>query len=116
MSTIHPNNYFDQIYLINLPRRPDKLTKVLGGLDRYHIRTRIIPAVDGYHPQLHGVQNTISPGAYGYLLTWQEVLKDAIKMKYQRILLLDDDVVLRHDFLTHFDLWIKRRDIETNKQ
>jgi len=106
---IHPNTYFDQIYLINLPRRPDKLTQVLWGLDQAKIRVRVMAAVDGTAAQLHHMQDKIPGGAYGYYLTWQQVLKDAQQMKYHRILILDDDVVLCHDFLFRFDQWIRQR-------
>lgn len=99
------NSYFNQIYLINLPRRPDKLTKVLAQLDRYQIKVRVIAATDGRDPQIFFQQNKIPVGAYGYILTWERIINNAITNQYQRILILDDDVVLHHDFNHLFEEW-----------
>lgn len=102
---VHCNEYFNQIYLINLPRRPDKLSKVLWQLNRYNIKARIIDAVDGRHPSVFFQQKTLPPGAYGYILTWINILNHAITNKYKRILVLDDDVILHHDFSKLFNSW-----------
>jgi GR25 family glycosyltransferase involved in LPS biosynthesis len=100
------NEYFNQIYLINLPRRPDKLTKVLWQLNRYHIKVRLIEAFDGRHPSIYFKQKVIPPGAYGYVLTWIRILNHAITNKYKRILILDDDVILHHNFDQLFSSWV----------
>jgi len=100
------NSYFNQIYLINLPRRPDKLTKVLAQLDRYQIKVQVISATDGRNPLIFFQQNEIPVGAYGYILTWERIINNAITNQYQRILILDDDVVLHHNFNHLFQEWV----------
>lgn len=103
---ITPNTYFDQIYVINLPRRPDKLTKVLKQLDRYHIQAKVMDAVDGYHPEFYYQQKKLPKGAYGYVLSWENVILDAIRGNFKKILILDDDVMLKRDFSNLFSQWI----------
>lgn len=105
------HRYFDRIYIINLERRPDKLTKVLWQLERYQIKPTIIKAIDGYHPkyyyqrELHTKSQRITPGAYGYILSWRKVIEDAIQNQFKRILILDDDVILVKNFNQHFHHW-----------
>ena len=64
------NEYFEQIYLINLVRRKDKLIRVLYGLDLYKIKVNVIEAVDGHHPNVY--TSRMNTGAYGYLLSWKK--------------------------------------------
>jgi GR25 family glycosyltransferase involved in LPS biosynthesis len=101
------NEYFNQIYLINLARRPDKLTKVLWQLNRYHIKVHLIEATDGSHPSVFFQQKVLPVGAYGYVLSWIRVLNHAITNKYKRILILDDDVILHQNFNHLFSTWIQ---------
>lgn len=105
-TVIRLNDYFDQLYLINLARRPQKLTRVLRQLDRYQIKVQVWSAVDGRHPDIFFQQQVISPGAYGYFLSWRQILQDATQHNYRRILILDDDVILHQNFNQHFDHWI----------
>lgn len=108
---IRPNDYFDQIYLINLPRRPDKLTKSLHQLDRFGIRAQVVEAVDGYHPEHYFQQDRLPKGAFGYLLSWIKVIEDAIANYYRRILIFDDDLILIKNFNQKFSqsiTWLKK--------
>lgn len=101
---IHINQYFDNIFLINLKRRPDKLSKVLSGLDKYNIKVTIIEAIDGYDDKNNkDYIDTISYGAQAYTLTWKKILKMSIEKKYKKILLLDDDVILSKNFDIKFN-------------
>ena len=113
------NNIFDEIYVINLLRRPDKLTKVLWQLNKINIHPHVIEAVDGHHPSIYykhkKLLNTISVetsrlsvGAYGYILSWEKVIEDAINNQYKRILVLDDDIILIRNFVQLFDNWIEK--------
>ena len=44
-----------------------------------------------------------SPGAWGYALSYISILKEAIEHDYQRILILDDDVILHKSFNGEFE-------------
>jgi GR25 family glycosyltransferase involved in LPS biosynthesis len=43
-----------------------------------------------------------SPGAWGYALSYISILTEAIRQKYDRIMILDDDVLLHKDFNQEF--------------
>ena len=100
------NDYFDQIYIINLLRRPDKLTKVLWQMNKLNINIKVIEAVDGRQPDIYYKQKKINVGAYGYILSWEKVIQDALNHNYNKILILDDDVIFHHNFTNLFHLWI----------
>jgi GR25 family glycosyltransferase involved in LPS biosynthesis len=44
-----------------------------------------------------------SPGAWGYALTYIRMLKDAIAHDYERIMIMDDDVILHKSFNSEFE-------------
>jgi len=122
---VHPNHYFEHIYLINLRKRPDRLLKVLQKLRSLNIQVEVINAINGNtEPYLTQYRNYLklpimqphshpielkkktkiikSPGAWGYLLTWKRILMDARKHNYRNFLSLDDDVLFHKDFLEEF--------------
>lgn len=109
---ISPNDVFSQIYLINLERRPDRLQRTHMTLNKYNITYQVWPAVDGGLPEnIRQYQEHITtlrtPGEWGYLMSWQGILKDAIQNKYPRILCFDDDIVFTKDFAIRFDHFIR---------
>jgi len=97
--------HLNQVYLINLKRRPEKLIKVLWSNDHFFFSQplKIIEAIDGH--QLSPKPSELSPGAYGYVLTWERIIQEAIRKKHQRILILDDDIICIRDFHTRFKKW-----------
>ena len=102
------NQYFDKIYVINLKRRKDRLQKLLPRLIKNGITNyQIFEAVDGSkHPGYSYYQRKFSffdsHGAFGILLTAYQIILDAIKNKYKRILLFEDDVVFHKNFQVEF--------------
>jgi GR25 family glycosyltransferase involved in LPS biosynthesis len=105
--TLHPLD-FNHIYVINLPRRTDRLASVrnrlkdIGWTDNYEV----FLAVDGrdciqdYQNQCRSLERTLikTPGAYGLLKTYQRLVDDALAHKYERILVLEDDVYFHRQF------------------
>lgn len=92
--------YFDQIYIINLASRQDRLLEMQAELNKI--------GVDFNHPKIH-VFTAIKPeshdgwptaGTKGCYLSHLGVLKDAQDHHYQRILILEDDV----SFTQYFDI------------
>lgn len=123
------NNYFDHIYLINLKNRPKRLIKILIKLHKLRIHVQIIPAINGRlepyfsdylkylnkpindesnHPlELERNSKIISsPGAWGYLLSWKNIIQDATLNKYKKILIFDDDIIFIKNFARKFSNWI----------
>lgn len=95
---------FDKIFLINLPRRKDRLEFMKYKLDKENIHNyELISATDGYNEdtiKIFDMYKNIkyyygiitSPGAIGLLYTWKELLNKCIENNYQKILILEDDI------------------------
>lgn len=120
------NNYFDQVYVLNLDKRPDRKIAMLEKLRRLGIQAEFVQAVDGYTTaniaehrhylaQPIGGKNSHklerkykrklikSPGAWGYLKTYYGILQDAKQRRFERILCFDDDVLFHNDFENQFN-------------
>lgn len=102
------NKQYQQIYIINLEHRTDRMKKMKTLLDSHQIRYVRFPAINGKRPDIYKqwyhlrITNKYcklkSPGAWGYLLTLFYILANAIKNEYQHILIMDDDVRLHQNF------------------
>jgi glycosyl transferase family 25 len=85
--------YFDRVYIINLPSRVDRLTSILRELDRLgfdEARARIfvpdapVPCESNEFP---------SKGVYGNFLSHLGILREARQLKANRTLVLEDDAI-----------------------
>lgn len=120
------NTLFDHVYVLNLGRRIDRRIEMIQKLKKYRIQAEIIPAVDGYtpenqaefyeyyrkpigakgsHPLEHALRKKLlaSPGAWGYLKTWQNVIEDAKKNNYRNFVCFDDDILFHNEFETRLE-------------
>jgi GR25 family glycosyltransferase involved in LPS biosynthesis len=95
------NEYFNNIYLINLDKRPDKLQESLYELQKINTTAERISAIDGSLTFKKGMN--LTAGAYGLMLTHIQILEDAIKNNYSSILLLEDDVMFVDGFMEKFE-------------
>jgi len=125
------NTYFDKIYVINLKKRVDRRISVVEKLAKQNIDFEIVDAVDGYsndvikeyqqyaqrpvgEPGSHKLEKLYnfklieSPGAWGYLKTYEKILSEAKNKDYKRILCFDDDILLHKEFNTQFDEFIAK--------
>lgn len=84
------NKYFDKIYYINLDRRQDRRKACEEQLAKYNITAERVTAFD--------TASLGISGAIGCHKSHVEVLKDAYKNGYNKILLLEDDIVFTKDF------------------
>jgi GR25 family glycosyltransferase involved in LPS biosynthesis/glycosyltransferase involved in cell wall biosynthesis len=110
---IHPNTYFDNIYIINLKKDIEKRERIKRIFDKYNIKCEFIEAVYGKEVpniDLYKKPNTklTSVGQYGYSLSMIKILSDAIEKNYKKILVCDDDIILKKNFLYEFDKNIKK--------
>lgn len=122
-SIVH--RYFDQIYVLNLERRPDKKGEMVKKLNTLGINATFITAVDGYtlenkreyetyvqlplkaegcHPLelLRNRKLISSPGAWGCLKSYLKIIQLAKKNGFKKILCLEDDAVFHKDFEQKF--------------
>jgi len=85
------NNYFQHIFVINLDRRRDRWFDVSQELDIHNIKAEKISAVDG--KKLEPIKKcSLLPGEIGASMSHSSVLKKMISEKWERILVLEDDI------------------------
>jgi glycosyltransferase involved in cell wall biosynthesis len=111
-SRIHPSNYFDMVYVINLKKDVDKRERMEKILTEFEIKYTIFDAIYGKdylndYLQKCNLQNYKNPGAYGYTMTMINIFKNAKEKGYKKILVLDDDVIFHRKFLKLFDEYIR---------
>lgn len=119
------NAEFDRVYVLNLTDDRRKWAATSRQLSRREINFHRYPGVFGGEPPhlydwvryeqrglTHPVERRLnrkliqSPGAWGYLLTMRELLRQAKSARYRRILIFDDDVRLHRDFSSLFEDFI----------
>jgi GR25 family glycosyltransferase involved in LPS biosynthesis len=73
-------NYFDEIYLVNLPENTDRLKSATAELNKYDIPFTVWPAIKKEN------------GKEGLNLTMISLFKNALHKNHQRILVFEDDL------------------------
>jgi len=98
------NNYFNQIYCLNLDRREDKWKIVKEKFDTLGINVCRFSAVDGNHINEDILKKHPKLNKYevGCMLSHYNIVMDAKKNAYKRILIFEDDVLFVDDFLNKF--------------
>jgi len=102
---INLNDIFNNIYLINLDRDKDKYENSRKLLDSFNIKFERFSASDG--KELDDLEN-MDKYSYGCLLSHTRVIEDAIKNSYDKILILEDDIILHKNFNELFSLFYDR--------
>lgn len=124
LGDVFHNIGIEQIYVVNLKRRPDRKIKILKEFKKYNLIPKFIEAEDAlnsekvinnynnYINRKAGVckysqhieiskQNTIkrniTKGAFAYNLSQEKVIIDAINNNYEKIAVFDDDVFFTTD-------------------
>src|SRR5690606_5640900 len=99
-STSFLNRYFEQIYCINLQKRPDRKRKCVRFFNKLKMEVKFWRAVDGNRSsEAKEILNTTKPkyplnlGMIGCHLSHLNVYKDANKKRYERFLILEDDII-----------------------
>lgn len=82
---MHWTKYFDQVFLINLPHRHDRLMSSMAELKKFEINFERFEAI----PNMDGRQ-----GLYD---TMMELFKLSLKRGYKRILVFEDDLTFLVD-------------------
>lgn len=128
------NKIFSKIYVVNLAKSVDDKVRIGAHLNSRGIKYEFWTAIDGHvglaleeyknyekkplgrlvrYPDMndrevrrkgHFIE---SPGAIGYILTYGFIIKDALKNNYEKILILEDDVILDDNFEHKFESLIR---------
>ena len=117
-NAISVNSIFDQVYLINLKEDTVKLERMKKKLDELNISYNLFEAINGN--KLTNKRKIVDRdgvvcgyGAYGCKLSHIEILEDAKRKNYNKILILEDDLFFDKEFNkkfkeNYFDLIINR--------
>lgn len=84
------NDFFDNIYCINLPESKDRWKLVSNEFAKHLIIVERFEAVNGAPYFKVGLNR--SAGHHGLVLTNIEIFKDAIAKGYKKILIVEDDI------------------------
>lgn len=124
------NDYFDEVYLINLDRRIDRMKLVKNRLDKYGIKYKRINAYEGrlfdsmVRPiykstcqklkgwtgdiYTEGCPSILRSGAYtACTLSHLHCMSDAKERNLERILILEDDIIINKNIDVLFDEFIR---------
>jgi len=106
MTTI--NEYFDEVYLLNLHRRSDRLLKTSNKMHRSDITFNHFGATDGSVMQRlwqsFSQQNKhfANPNYLGCAVSHLSIYADAVSKGHSKILIVEDDVCIHRDANEHF--------------
>ena len=96
------NDFFSKIYCINLDSRPDKYEICASEFEKFGIEVERVSGIDGNRVIKPSGEN-VSNGAYGLWSTHIKLIEEAIKNKYENILIFEDDVAFIDDFPERFN-------------
>lgn len=103
------NEFVDKVYLINLDRREDMLAHASEQCAKIGVEFERISATDGraINPDEVKTYPGFDPkywnvGALGLVRTTRRIIEDAIEKKYNKIMILEDDVIFGDSFLEDF--------------
>jgi len=103
------NDYFDNIYVLNLNRRKDRSENTKSRLDKIRIKYEKFGATDGsvikplwesFHKEN---TNFTTPNYLACSISHLSIYKDAIENGYNRILILEDDILVNKNIHTIFE-------------
>lgn len=101
------NSRFDNIFCINLDRRPDRWEDSLIEFSKNNIEVERVSAVDGAlitsKGELNQKNKRIKPEEIGCSLSHLKVLKLIVERDYKKAMILEDDVIFRDDISTFFN-------------
>jgi GR25 family glycosyltransferase involved in LPS biosynthesis len=97
------NDYFDQVYCLNLKRRPDRMESMQSKLQHLKINFKRFEAIDGNDLQIDAINHKFNQSMSIYeiacALSHQKIFEDAKKNNYEKILIFEDDVLISKDFV-----------------
>lgn len=97
------NHLFDNVYLVNLKRRPDRLKKMQELLSKYKIDFQVVEAIDGkvdieaQSIYIDRENKKMNEGEIGCYLTHLMIYRDIKEKGYNQPLIFEDDIIAHKD-------------------
>lgn len=94
------NKHFDQIYVINLPKKINRKITIISQFKKLGINYKFIDGINGLDQpyKKEWEKYNIHPGVWGYYMVMIKIFDDAIKSGHKSIVVFDDDVVFHNNF------------------
>jgi len=105
------NKIFDEVFVINLKRRPDRLSEIKEELARVGIKYTVAEAVDGNELKEEYTLPKIEHFSYGDLgciLSHLHLVSYAYRNKLKSYFVFEDDAVLRPNFNKEFEVFLSQ--------
>jgi GR25 family glycosyltransferase involved in LPS biosynthesis len=103
------NDYFDKIYVLNLHKRKDRLLDIDNRLKRFGIQYERFGATDGsvmrkvWEKFLVDNDYFTTPNYLACSISHLSIYRDAVEKNYQRILIIEDDVLVNRNIHLLFE-------------
>ncbi len=103
------NDYFDKIYVLNLHKRKDRLLDITKRLNRFGIEYERFGATDGsvmrpiWESFCKENKSFSNPNYLACSISHLSIYKDAILNGYNRILIIEDDVLINKNIHSIFE-------------
>jgi hypothetical protein len=101
------NDYFDNIYLLNLHKRKERLARSTSKLDQLGVKYDVFNGCDGY--VLNHLWSKLNNGYFsnsrylGCSISHLSIYQDALESGYKKILIIEDDNLIHHNINNLFD-------------
>lgn len=93
-------NKFDKVFLVNLKRRTDRLENFTNQVNNFDLgEFEVFPAYDGKELNMSEYNTFLSPGQLGLVLSNLDIINEAIKNNYEKIIIIEDDCVFENDIV-----------------
>jgi collagen beta-1,O-galactosyltransferase len=99
------NDYFDQVYCLNLDRRPDRMERMKKRFEYFGIEFKRFSAVNGKamsddeYAKYKLYKKKLSKAELACTLSHKKIYEDALEKGYEKILVLEDDARFVANFL-----------------
>ena len=103
------NKYFDKVYVLNLHKRKDRMKDTNDRLTRFGIKYERFGATDGsvinpiWNQFYKENQYFTTPNYLACAISHLSIYKDAVQNNYNRILIIEDDVVINRNIHSIFE-------------
>ena len=98
------NDITNEIYVLNLKKRDDRLHHIKNQLKQINItKYEIVESVDG---SIIENKTKLKNGAYGLILTYLNIYEKIKNIEYESLILIEDDCVFSKDFNDYLKIFI----------